>query len=71
MSLKILNSRIPVGGRALTSTEIQSLRDAGLRNVSRYSLVMRAFDLDCWGYLYRPAVGGGYDSVDGYRLELR
>jgi hypothetical protein len=60
-----------MGGRALTSTEIQALRDAGLRNVSRYIWVMPAFDLDYSGYLYEPAAGGGYDSADGYRLEVR
>ena len=59
---KILNSEIPAGGfgRPLTSTESRAV------GVPRGSIVLRCFDSEYRGQVYRRVKDGGFDSTSLY-----
>ena len=59
---KVLNSEIPAEGfgRPLTSTESRAV------GVPRGSIVLRCFDSEYRGQIYRRAKGGGFDSTGLY-----
>ena len=55
----ILNSRVPAGGRHLTSAEARALRREGVSCSEAYTVSPFAPDINYGGPVYKSARGGG------------
>jgi hypothetical protein len=62
----ILRSPIPTGGfgRKLTSTERRDLRSSGVAAKLGGIVIRSSSDAEWRGYVYNPAKGGGYSSLN-------
>ena len=67
---KILNSRIPAGGRNLTSTECRALRANGIPCSEHYIIMPYAPNINHGGPLYKPAKMGGLENT-GFVLKIK
>jgi len=63
--ISALNMPIPTGGRNLTSSECKKLRAAG-HSCGRGWMVMRAYDSEDHGIIYKPCRTGGLDHAGIY-----
>ena len=61
--LNVLNSRVPAGGRRLTSADQKSLRIEGISCGREWIVMPYAPDINHGGPLYRPCKTGGLDNT--------
>lgn len=60
---KILNSRVPAGGRQLTRAECKALRALGIACSESYGVMPYAPDINHGGPLYKPGKEGGQENT--------
>jgi hypothetical protein len=66
---RVLNTRVPAGGRRLTSAECRALRAEGISCGAEWVVMPYAPNINHGGPLYRPCKTGGFDNT-GHVLEV-